>query len=169
MSGPTAPPPPPSAYPAAYAPAQPAPTPVKLPGGITLWDLIGFVIILVGAILILVGFLEGDAAIGQLTATPPSETNYANDLQGFFVWTGVGIFLTILGWLLRVMVFPMMAARKQAAPSAMAPAPAMAPAAAPPMAPAAVPATPVCPKCGKPTTYIAQYGRYYCYTDAVYV
>jgi len=140
----------------------------------TLWDLIGFVIILVGAILILVGFLEGDAAIGQLTATPPSETNYANDLQSFFVWTGVGIFLTILGWLLRVMVFPMLAARKQAAPSAMAPAPpqaapVMAPAAAPPMAPAPVPATPVCPKCGKPTTYIAQYGRYYCYTDAVYV
>lgn len=47
-----------------------------------------------------------------------------------------------------------------------------APAAAAPMAPApmAAPASPpICPKCGKPTTYIAQYQRYYCYTDQLYV
>jgi len=59
-----------------------------------------------------------------------------------------------------------------AAPAGYAPvmaAPAVAP--PPPAAPAAAPqaAAPFCPKCGKPTTFIAQYGRYYCYTDNQYV
>jgi len=55
-----------------------------------------------------------------------------------------------------------------AAPAYQAPPPAAAP--PPPMAaPAAAPAAPLCAKCGKPTTYIAQYGRYYCYTDNLYV
>jgi hypothetical protein len=51
-----------------------------------------------------------------------------------------------------------------------APAPPMAPPAAapPPPAPAA-PQAPACPKCGQPTTWVAQYGRYYCYTDKQYV
>jgi len=47
-----------------------------------------------------------------------------------------------------------------------APQPAMAP------APAAAPAAPqamTCPRCGKPATWIAQYSRWYCYTDAQYV
>ena len=53
-----------------------------------------------------------------------------------------------------------------APPSTPAPvAPAPAPVAAPPAAQGA----PFCPKCGKPTTFIAQYGRYYCYTDNTYV
>jgi hypothetical protein len=44
------------------------------------------------------------------------------------------------------------------------------PMAAPAPAPAPTPpAAPACPKCGQPTTYIAQYGRYYCYTDQLYV
>ncbi|MCI4352776.1 MAG: DUF973 family protein [Thermoplasmata archaeon] len=47
------------------------------------------------------------------------------------------------------------------APQPMAP---MAPAPAPPM-PGAV----MCPKCGKPATFVAQYNRYYCYTDQQYV
>jgi hypothetical protein len=39
-----------------------------------------------------------------------------------------------------------------------------------PMAPPPVPAAaPLCPKCGKPATYVAQYNRYYCYTDSQYV
>lgn len=41
-----------------------------------------------------------------------------------------------------------------------------------PMAPAAPVATPapvICPRCGKPATYIPQYNRYYCYTDQMYV
>jgi predicted lipid-binding transport protein (Tim44 family) len=56
-----------------------------------------------------------------------------------------------------------------AAPPPAAPAPMTAP--APPPAPpaAAAPAVPFCSKCGKPTTYIAQYGRYYCYDDKLYV
>ena len=47
----------------------------------------------------------------------------------------------------------------------------VAPMAAPPPAappPVAAPAAPFCVKCGKPTTYIAQYGRYYCYADNLY-
>lgn len=52
-------------------------------------------------------------------------------------------------------------APQYAAPPPVAPPP-------PPPAPAAAPATPLCAKCGKPTTYIAQYGRYYCYTDNLY-
>lgn len=43
-------------------------------------------------------------------------------------------------------------------------APMMPPAAAPP-APGAV----MCPKCGKPATFVPQYNRYYCYTDQQYV
>jgi len=53
-----------------------------------------------------------------------------------------------------------------APPTYAAPPPAAPP--PPPAAPAA-PATPLCAKCGKPTTYITQYGRYYCYTDNLYV
>jgi hypothetical protein len=28
---------------------------------------------------------------------------------------------------------------------------------------------PICPKCGKPGTFVAQYNRYYCYTDSAYL
>jgi len=49
-----------------------------------------------------------------------------------------------------------------AAPVVMAPPP-------PAAAASAQAAAPFCPKCGKPTTFIAQYGRYYCYTDNQYV
>ena len=38
-----------------------------------------------------------------------------------------------------------------------------------PAAPAATPAPVICPRCGKPATYIPQYNRYYCYTDQMYV
>jgi hypothetical protein len=52
-----------------------------------------------------------------------------------------------------------------------APPPQAAPMAAPAPAPAA-PAggsVPFCPTCGKPGTYVAQYGRYYCYDDKIYL
>ena len=39
-----------------------------------------------------------------------------------------------------------------------------APAAAPPAPPA-----PNCPKCGRPGTWVAQYNRFYCYTDQQYL
>jgi hypothetical protein len=62
------------------------------------------------------------------------------------------------------------AAPVYAAPPPMAPPAAAPPPMAPPpqAAPAPAPA-PVCPTCGQPATYIAQYGRYYCYTDARYL
>jgi len=60
---------------------------------------------------------------------------------------------------------PQYAAPQYAAPQYAPPPPAPMP---PPPAPAA-PATPPCAKCGRPTTYIAQYGRYYCYSDNLYV
>ncbi len=58
---------------------------------------------------------------------------------------------------------PMMppAGAPMAAPPAAAPAAAAA-------APGASPA-PVCPRCGTPATYIAQYGRWYCYRDQTYL
>jgi len=43
------------------------------------------------------------------------------------------------------------------------------PAAAAAPALAAAPAAPVCAHCGQPGTYIAQYGRYYCYNDKQYL
>jgi hypothetical protein len=140
----------------------------------TLWDLIGLLIILIGAVLILVGFLFGDAAVSAEYGSGASQSTFQSDLEAFFVWAGVGIFLVILGWICRVMLFPMFVARKRAAPAAGAPSPAPTVAAAPaPMAPtpppAAAPATPACANCGKPTTYIAQYGRYYCYACGRYV
>ena len=56
---------------------------------------------------------------------------------------------------------PPAASAPQAAPAAQAaPTPAMAPAA---------PQAMTCPRCGKPATWIAQYSRWYCYTDSQYV
>jgi len=52
-------------------------------------------------------------------------------------------------------------------PAYAAPPPVAPPPPAPP--PVAAPAAPNCAKCGQPTTYIAQYGRYYCYADNLYV
>ncbi len=159
---------PPPGY--APAPAQPASTGVKLPAGMSLWDLLSLLIILVGAILILVGFLYGDAYANQLGAGGSLSTAQS-DIEAFFVASGIGIFLVILGWLCRAMLFPMVSARQKMSP---APAPAMAaPMAAPAAAPAppamAPPAAPACANCGKPTTFIAQYGRYYCYSCSRYV
>ncbi len=48
--------------------------------------------------------------------------------------------------------------------------PGFTPAAAPVPGMAPAPAVaPLCPRCGRPGTYIAQYGRYYCYTDQQYL
>jgi len=49
------------------------------------------------------------------------------------------------------------------------PPPPMAPPPPPPPAPPARPATPFCTSCGRPTAFVAQYGRYYCYACARYV
>jgi len=47
--------------------------------------------------------------------------------------------------------------------------PGAAPAAPPPPMPPAGVAAPTCPKCGKPGTWVAQYNRFYCYTDQQYL
>jgi hypothetical protein len=39
---------------------------------------------------------------------------------------------------------------------------------APQTAPAAA-GTPTCPRCGRPATWVAQYNRWYCYTDQQYL
>jgi hypothetical protein len=57
---------------------------------------------------------------------------------------------------------PMYAAPPMAAPAPMA-------AAAPPPPAAGGQAAPFCGTCGKPTTFIPQYGRYYCYDCKQYV
>lgn len=57
---------------------------------------------------------------------------------------------------------PMMGTMPSATPPPMAPM-----AATPPAAPAGP--APNCPKCGRPATWVAQYSRYYCYTDSQYV
>ncbi|MGA7861770.1 MAG: hypothetical protein WCB19_07935 [Thermoplasmata archaeon] len=40
---------------------------------------------------------------------------------------------------------------------------------APPAPAMAAPAPVICPRCGKPATFVPQYNRYYCYTDQQYV
>ena len=44
-----------------------------------------------------------------------------------------------------------------------------APAAAAPTAAPAAPQAPACPRCQRPATWVAQYGRYYCYNCAQYI
>ena len=56
-----------------------------------------------------------------------------------------------------------------AAPQPMVAPMAPPPAAAPPPPPTGAQAAPFCGTCGKPTTYIPQYGRYYCYDCKQYV
>ncbi|HZY71170.1 MAG TPA: hypothetical protein VFF67_09375 [Thermoplasmata archaeon] len=55
-------------------------------------------------------------------------------------------------------------------PPMAAPPPMTAGPVAPPPPPAAsAPAVPNCPRCGKPATWVPQYSRWYCYTDAQYL
>jgi hypothetical protein len=192
MSAPAAPPP--SGPSMSYPPSpmyQPAPaaasTMVRIPAWLDFGVIIGFL----GGILVLVGFSYGNGYASDLT-NGTSASTLQSMLEGFFVWCGVGFFLVVLGWALHIMLplfmnrpkkapapyaAPMapMAAPAQPTPDAMpatmpmAAAPAAAAAAAPTLGPAVTPGAPNCANCGKPTTYIAQYGRYYCYSCARYV
>ncbi len=110
-----------------------------------LWMILGFILggIIIG-ILLLVAYLKFDPVInwarGQGQAGAP------------------------------VMYAPPPMGQPGAPPAAPPPAtPAPAPAAPPAPAAAGAPQAPFCSKCGKPTTYIPQYGRYYCYDDKLYV
>jgi hypothetical protein len=75
---------------------------MKLPA----WLDIGIIVIGIGALLILIGFLFGDAAVSNLptSGSSGSATNYQGDLEAFFVVTGIGILLVIGGWLFRVVM-----------------------------------------------------------------
>jgi len=70
------------------------------------WLDIGILVIGIGTLLMFIGFLLGAAAIGQLptSSSAGSTTNYEGDLEAFFVLTGIGILLTIGGWLFRVVM-----------------------------------------------------------------
>jgi heme/copper-type cytochrome/quinol oxidase subunit 2 len=61
------------------------------------------IVIGIGALLTLIGFLCGAAATGQLTSGG-SGTAYQAWLGAFFVLTGLGVFLTVGGWLLRTVM-----------------------------------------------------------------
>lgn len=145
--------------------AEPTATPVTLPGWITL----GQVIVGIGAIIIFLGFIFGGLAasnIGTSATNQGNVQNYVNDLEAFFVLTGFGILIAMGGWGFHA-IWPKFKARPRPVVAYVAPvAPAPAAMAAPPPPP---PAGPSCPKCGNPTTYVAQYGRYYCFTDKQYV
>jgi hypothetical protein len=108
-----------------------------------IWMILGFIFGIILGVVLLVAWLKFDPLItwqrNQGGAPPPGYTQYAA---------------------------PMYAPPAQAAP---APAPMAPPPPAPPAAAPVPPAAPFCVKCGKPTTYIAQYGRYYCYADNLYV
>gem|GEM_PF-349455 len=108
-----------------------------------IWMVLGFIFGILLGIILLIAWLKFDPVIAwqrnQGGAPPAGYTQYAT---------------------------PVYAAPPAAAPVYAAP---VAPPPAPPAAPPAAPAAPFCVKCGKPTTYIAQYGRYYCYADNLYV
>jgi len=116
----TSSPPPGSPYPGA-APPQVAPLPPSYPVQPTLppsWNPqppgvrlpalprgidIGLVVIGVGALLTLLGFLCGAAATGQL-GSGGTLSAYQAWLGSFFVLSGFGIFLTVGGWLFRTVM-----------------------------------------------------------------
>jgi len=154
------------------------------------WISIGQIVSGVGAILIFVGFLFGYFWVSS------TGSNNQGDLEAFFILTGFGILVVIGGWLAHSILpkymsrprpapmtyptpgapqYPPMGTPSQpyspppaAAPAAMAaPAPMAAPSPAPPSP--ATPPVPNCPNCGKPTTYVAQYNRYFCYSCSRYV
>jgi hypothetical protein len=152
--------------------------PAKVPS----WIDIGQIVCGIGGLLIFIGFIFGYLAMTNFPTSATNQgnlSNYQGDFEGFFIITAFGLLLAVGGWLMHS-IWPKFQARPRPAPAVYAP-PAPAPMAAPapeamaqappPPAPApvAAPAAPLCPKCGKPTTYIAQYGRYYCYTDGLYV
>jgi hypothetical protein len=65
------------------------------------WLDLGIFVIGIGALLIFIGFLFGDAAFSQYGPGGPF-SSFQRDMEAFFVLTGVGILLTIGGWLFRL-------------------------------------------------------------------
>jgi hypothetical protein len=67
------------------------------------WLDLGILLIGIGTLLIFIGFLFGDAAVTQY-GPGGSLSTYQGDMEAFFVLTGVGVLLTIGGWLFRVVM-----------------------------------------------------------------
>ncbi len=88
-------PPPPSLVP------PPAPPAARLAIEFPRWLDLGIFAIGIGALLIFIGFIFGDAAFTQY-GPGGSLTNFQGDMETFFVLTGVGLLLTIGGWLFRL-------------------------------------------------------------------
>src|SRR5271170_401441 len=94
--------PPAGTYPPSGTPAWQAPPPAAPYRGPMLpsWMTFGSILVVIGGVLILVGFIIDAAGIAAyVTATGTSAAqNYANSMETFAVLTGVGIFVAILGW-----------------------------------------------------------------------
>jgi uncharacterized membrane protein YidH (DUF202 family) len=154
-------------------------------GGAVIGALIGAVWIVIGGVVAIIVYMQMNSIEAKV-----NDHQYEAAKSQTLIWVVLGfIFGIILGIILLVAwlkfdplitwqrnqggappagytqyAAPMYAPPAQAAPAPVAPPPPAPPAAAPAPAPA-----PFCVKCGKPTTYIAQYGRYYCYADNLYV
>jgi hypothetical protein len=120
--------------------------------GTLIWMILGFILggIIVG-VLLLVAYIKFDPLINAArnqAAMPPPSGGWAP--QGA---PAAGYGAPAQAW--------------SPPPSqAWSPPPAQAP---PAPAPPGAAAPPMCPRCGKPATWVPQYGRYYCYTDSVYI
>lgn len=110
------------------------------------------------------GFLVGNAQDlgvfpGEQKITLIIKTRYGATVE--VPWTDVGPIgdIIILSKPVKVEVPAGAAAQPVAVPQV----------AAQPTAATSAPQAVICPKCGKPATYIPQYQRYYCYTDKKYI
>lgn len=146
--------------------------------------LIGFIISLL--LYIQVGAIRDMVNAGQLVAAK----------EKTLIWMILGIIFSIIVGILLIIVYvkydsaisavqrqqatgwgqpPMGQAPVWQAPAAAAPAAAMpataptAPVAPTPPAAAAAPQLTMCPRCGRPATWIPQYSRWYCYNDQQYL
>jgi hypothetical protein len=68
------------------------------------WLDLGLIVMGVGALLTLIGFLFGAAALGSYGPNGGTYASYQGWFEGFFVLTGLGIFLIVGGWLFRVVM-----------------------------------------------------------------
>ena len=111
---PQPPPPPPPEYqpapayqaPPGYQPPPPAMAPAAAAMKMPPWLDIGLIVMGIGTLLIFIGFLFGDAAFSQFPTGGGSGslTNFTGDMEAFFVVSGLGILLTVGGWLFRVIM-----------------------------------------------------------------
>ena len=110
-----------------------------------IWMILGFIFGIILGIVLLIAYLKFDAVINwqrqmQSGGQPPAQP-------------------------------PAWGAPPPAAPP-MAPVAVAAPSPAAPPMPVAAPGAPaagICPRCGKPATWVAQYNRWYCYNDQQYI